>query len=202
MEVRLRPGGARPGLGAGAPGHLLDAVRAVVLVVHVTRHVLEVVHVCADEHVPQLHEVAVRLVLHCGAGAGRGWGASQGEPSHPACCALGLDSPSTIPQGYSRPRTRCPLASTTVLLPMTAKGALSCGGAGARAHAQSVQVSGWRGVWALSTWSAPPASPSVTTPQRDPAGNLSHPPSLPAAGWGHILGARVSFNEACPRAYN
>lgn len=41
---------------------------------------------------------------------------------HSAPC---LDSPSTMPQGYSRPRTRCPLASTTVLLPITAKGALS-----------------------------------------------------------------------------
>lgn len=38
-----------------------------------------------------------------------------------------LNSPSTIPQGYSRPRTRCPFASTTVLLPITAKGALSWG---------------------------------------------------------------------------
>lgn len=33
--------------------------------------------------------------------------------------------PSTMPHGYSRPRTRWPFASTTVLLPMTAKGALS-----------------------------------------------------------------------------
>lgn len=175
MEVRLRPGGARPGVGDGAPGHLLDAVCAVVLVVHVTRHVLEVMHVCADEHVSQLHEVAVRLVLHCGAGACSEWGAGQGQPSHPACCARCLDSPSTIPQGYSRPRTRCPLASTTVLLPITAKGALSCGGAGARAHAQLVWVSGWRGAWALSAWSAPSASPSMTSPQRDPSGNPSHP---------------------------
>lgn len=55
-----------------------------------------------------------------------------------------LDLPSTMPQGYSRPRTRCPLASTTVLLPITAKGALSWGWAGARAHTQLVWV---RGSW-------------------------------------------------------
>lgn len=36
-----------------------------------------------------------------------------------------LHLPSTMPHGYRRPRTRWPLASTTVLLPMTAKGALS-----------------------------------------------------------------------------
>lgn len=60
----------------------------------------------------------------------------------PARCALCQDLPSTIPHGYSRPRTRCPLASTTVLLPITAKGALSWGGAGARAHAQLVWVQG------------------------------------------------------------
>lgn len=50
------------------PGHLLDAVRSVVLVVHVAGHVFEVVHVRADQHVPQLHKVAVRLVLHWGTG--------------------------------------------------------------------------------------------------------------------------------------
>lgn len=46
------------------PGHFLDAVCSVVFVVHVTGHVFEVVHVWADQHVPQLHKVAVRLVLH------------------------------------------------------------------------------------------------------------------------------------------
>lgn len=46
------------------PGHFLDAVRSVVFIVHVTGHVFEVVHVRADQHVPQLHKVAVRLVLH------------------------------------------------------------------------------------------------------------------------------------------
>lgn len=86
----------------------------------------------ADKHVTQLHEVAVRLVFHCGAGVGSGGGCRPwwwwGEPSHPLGGAQLLNSPSTIPQGYSRPRTRCPLASTTVLLPITAKGALSWGG--------------------------------------------------------------------------
>lgn len=46
-------------------GHALDAVGPVVLVVGLARHVLQVLHVRADEHVPQLHEVAVRRVLHC-----------------------------------------------------------------------------------------------------------------------------------------
>lgn len=69
-----------PGVGQGlAPGHLLDAVCTVVLIVHVARHVLEIMHVCADEHVAQLHEVAVCLVLHCGAGVGGGWVQAQGS---------------------------------------------------------------------------------------------------------------------------
>jgi len=46
------------------PGHLLDALRSVVLVVDVAGHVFEVVHVWANQHVPQFHKVAVRLVLH------------------------------------------------------------------------------------------------------------------------------------------
>lgn len=58
-----------PGRG-GPPGHLLDAVGAVVLIVHVARHVFEVVHVSADEHVTKLHKVTVCLILHCGAEAG------------------------------------------------------------------------------------------------------------------------------------
>jgi len=44
---------------------------------------------------------------------------------YPPWCARGVSSPSTIPQGYRRPRTRFPFASTTVLLPITAKGMLS-----------------------------------------------------------------------------
>lgn len=46
-------------------GHALDAVGPVVLVVGLPGHVLQVLHVRADEHVPQLDEVAVRRVLHC-----------------------------------------------------------------------------------------------------------------------------------------
>lgn len=111
----------------GIPGHLLDAVRTVVLIVHVTSHVLEIMHVCADEHVAQLHKVAVCLVLYYRARKGGGWGPGLGSPPTPHTHAPCLDSPSTMPQGYSRPRTRCPLASTTVLLPITAKGALSWG---------------------------------------------------------------------------
>ena len=60
-------GAAWPATGAGGPpGHLLDAVGTVVLIVHVARHICEVVHVSADEHVAELHKVAVRLILHCG----------------------------------------------------------------------------------------------------------------------------------------
>lgn len=59
--------------GDSLPGHLLDAVCPVVLVVYVTSHILEVMHVSADEHVAKLHEVAVRLILHCGAGVRSGW---------------------------------------------------------------------------------------------------------------------------------
>lgn len=85
LEMCLRPKGLCLGLRRDdAPGHLLDAMCTVVLVVHVTRHVLEVMHVCSDEHVSQLHEVAVCLVLHCGAGAGSGWGANQGEAFPPS----------------------------------------------------------------------------------------------------------------------
>lgn len=99
-----------------------------------------------------------------------------------------------MPQGYSRPRTRCPLASTTVLLPITAKGALSWGWAGARAHTQLVWVRGsWleRGVGTQSSvspssitinnlflkgsWHHPaPPTPHSSTPTFD----------LSAASWG------------------
>lgn len=52
-------------------GHALDAVGPVVLVVSLAGHILQVLHVCADKHVPQLHEVAVRRVLHCKTAAPR-----------------------------------------------------------------------------------------------------------------------------------
>lgn len=45
VQVQVRSGQR------GLPSHLLDAVCTVILIVHVARHVLEVVHVCADEHV-------------------------------------------------------------------------------------------------------------------------------------------------------
>lgn len=47
------------------PGHGLDALSSVVLVVTVAGDVLQVVHVGSYQNVPQLHEVAVRRVLHC-----------------------------------------------------------------------------------------------------------------------------------------
>ena len=46
-------------------GHALDALSSVVLVVGFPGHVLEILHVRANEHVPQLHEIAVCRVLHC-----------------------------------------------------------------------------------------------------------------------------------------
>lgn len=132
---------ARAG-GDGPPGHLLDAVGAVVLIVHVARHVFEVVHVSANEHVAQFHKIAVRLVLHCGRSRRTLSRRRASGASHPSPSAACLISPSTIPQGYSRPRTRCPLASTTVLLPITAKGALSWG-RGARTQPILVCMSSW-----------------------------------------------------------
>lgn len=47
------------------PGHVLDALSSVVLVVRVTGDVLQVVHVGSYQHGPQLHKVAVGRVLHC-----------------------------------------------------------------------------------------------------------------------------------------
>lgn len=49
-------------------GHVLDAVGSVVLVVSLPGDVLQILHVCANEHVPQLHEVTVGRVLHCKVG--------------------------------------------------------------------------------------------------------------------------------------
>lgn len=46
-------------------GHALDALGPVVLVVGLPGHVLEILHVCANEHVPQLHKITVCRVLHC-----------------------------------------------------------------------------------------------------------------------------------------
>lgn len=41
------------------PGHVLDALGSVVLIVGVVGDVLQVVHVGPDQHGPQLHKVAV-----------------------------------------------------------------------------------------------------------------------------------------------
>lgn len=46
------------------PGHLLYAVSSVVFIMHVARHIFQVVHVRANQHVSQLHKVTVRLILH------------------------------------------------------------------------------------------------------------------------------------------
>lgn len=48
------------------PGHFLYAVCSVVFIVDVAGHIFEVVHVRANQHVPQLHKVTMRLVLHWG----------------------------------------------------------------------------------------------------------------------------------------
>lgn len=83
------------------PGHLLDTVRSVVLVVHVAGHVFEVVHVRADQHVPQLHKVAVRLVLHWGTGRRSvnpaAWTAQRSKRAYKSSVFAVV--PSTIPQG-------------------------------------------------------------------------------------------------------
>ena len=44
--------------------HVLDALRSVVLVVRLPRHVLQVLHVRPHQHVPQQQEVRVSRVLH------------------------------------------------------------------------------------------------------------------------------------------
>lgn len=49
-------------------GHVLDAVGSVVLVVSLPGDVLQILHVRANKHVPQLHEVTVGRVLHCKVG--------------------------------------------------------------------------------------------------------------------------------------
>lgn len=106
------------------PGHFLYAVCSVVFIVDVAGHVFEVVHVRANQHVPQLHKVAMRLVLHWG------WERSKSELRYSKCAKKTffplMPIPSTIPQGYSLPLTLCPRASTTVLLPITANGVHSC----------------------------------------------------------------------------
>lgn len=53
--------------------------------------------------------------------------------------------PSTVPQGYARPLTRRPRLSTRTLLPMTAKGTLSCTHAHARQQYAGRQPAPTRG---------------------------------------------------------
>lgn len=47
------------------PGHGLDALSSVVLIVAVAGDVLQVVHVGSYQHGPQLHKVAVGWIFHC-----------------------------------------------------------------------------------------------------------------------------------------
>lgn len=62
---RERTDGLVVGVDVGE-AHLLQAAAAVQLVVARVRLLAQVLHVRADQHLAQLHEVAVRLVLHCG----------------------------------------------------------------------------------------------------------------------------------------
>lgn len=50
---------------AHTPGHGLDALSSVVLIVAVAGDVLQVVHVGSYQYGPQLHKVAVGRVFHC-----------------------------------------------------------------------------------------------------------------------------------------
>ena len=60
-------------LGVGVPeAHLLQLAAAVELVVARVRLLPQVLHVDADQHLPQLHAVAVALVLHWGGEGGQG----------------------------------------------------------------------------------------------------------------------------------
>lgn len=53
-------------------GHALDALPAVILIVDVLSHILEVLHVGPHQHCPQLHEIRVGWVLHCRGARGQG----------------------------------------------------------------------------------------------------------------------------------
>lgn len=57
-KIAPKQGGRNP------PGHLLDALSSVVLIVDITSDILQVMHVCPDQHIPQLHKVAVCLIFH------------------------------------------------------------------------------------------------------------------------------------------
>lgn len=85
-------------------GHALDAVGSVVLIVSLPGHVLQVLHVRANEHVPQLHEVTMCRVLHCKARRDHEFqqcvysahdsttcGTGLGEGAYPPRCPRGRD---------------------------------------------------------------------------------------------------------------
>lgn len=98
----------------GSPGHLLYALGSVVLIVNVTSHILQIMHVCPDQHVPQLYKVAVCLVFHCAKqqkqttrtsklhGWSRNWnpGAPNSLSTAPqsCCCTTALHVPTKTPK--------------------------------------------------------------------------------------------------------
>lgn len=161
---------AGPGGRGHAPGHLLDAVCPVVLIVHVAGHVLEVVHVRADQHVAKLHEVAVRLVLHCG----QGWPVS-GPPAWGSLPTLRL-CPRPGLTLHDPPRVQTPPDPLPLGLHhrVAADNSERCAllGGGGRCKGSCPVSMGMRcsarGAWAHCTWSASPVSPTTTSPQRDP----------------------------------
>lgn len=85
-EIPLQPAGKV----RDPPGHLLDALGSVVLIMDIASDILQVVHVCPDQHVPQLHKVAVRLIFHCKAKPGEHLDVTPHQP-HPG-------SPSSAPK--------------------------------------------------------------------------------------------------------
>lgn len=100
---------------AHTPGHGLDALSSVVLIVAVAGDVLQVVHVGSYQYCPQLHEVAVGRVFHCIWGkindrAGQSLIISVVMVTNLKIAAEKLGqtrfSPSTMPHGQSLPLTR------------------------------------------------------------------------------------------------
>lgn len=63
MVKELSPDGFALGVGV-SEAHLLQLAASVELVVSGVRLLAQVLHVDADQHLAQLHEVAVVLVLH------------------------------------------------------------------------------------------------------------------------------------------
>ena len=63
-ERQDRNGAFYPVVLSQLAGHLLDALSSVVLIVDITSDILQVMHVCPDQHIPQLHKVAVCLIFH------------------------------------------------------------------------------------------------------------------------------------------